>query len=391
MYPQTLRNHFPEPRTDTHKGGFTMALYIGLMSGTSADAIDVALADFSREHGIRQVASLEKKWTEEDRKVINSLCVSGNDEIHRAGLFGCRYARMAAEGIEELLRRNHLSPKDIRAIASHGQTVRHEPQNAFSVQLGNHALLAALTGIDVTCDFRAMDLALNGQGAPLVPAFHREVCASPDVPRYIVNIGGISNVSVLIPGHPVVGFDTGPGNTMIDLMARTYLNASSDFDGACAAAGNVDIGILEELLNEPYFEKEPPKSTGRELFNADYLKRSPKLADLSLNDRFATVTELTAVTVINGINRFGEKGEIYVCGGGCHNGHLMRRLASHAAESGHLKLACTSEIGVDPDYLEAVAFAWLGYKFINGESVDMTGITGASRACIMGALYPAPK
>ena len=368
-----------------------MALYIGLMSGTSADAIDVALVDFQKGGRIRLVAALEKKWSEEDRKAINALCTPGENEIHRAGMFGCRYAQAAAEGIRELLIRQKLTPEDITAIASHGQTVRHEPENGFSVQLDNHALLAALTGIDVTCDFRSMDLALGGQGAPLVPAFHQEICASPDTPRYIVNIGGISNVSVLIPGRNVSGFDTGPGNTMIDLLARKYLNQPSDFSGEHASSGTVSAEALEELLDEPYFKAEPPKSTGRELFNGDYLNRSSILQNLCPDDMLATVTELTAVTIVQGIDLFGEKGEIYVCGGGCHNSHLMERIAFHAGRSGHLKVAGIREIGVDPDYLEAMAFAWLGYKFINREKIDMTGITGSSEPEIMGALYPAPK
>ena len=368
-----------------------MALYIGLMSGTSADAIDVALVDIRDDGSLKPVAALERKWTGEDKKIINDLCIPGNDEIHRAGLFGCRYAKAAAEGVGEILKRTGLSPKDITAIASHGQTVRHEPENGFSVQLGNHALLAALTGIDVTCDFRSMDLAMGGQGAPLVPAFHQETCASPDVPRYIVNIGGISNVSALIPGKPVIGFDTGPGNTMIDLLARTYLNSPGDFGGNAAAGGKVDADVLDELLDEPYFRKLPPKSTGRELFNADYLRRSERLNRLPVNDMLATVTELTAVTIIKGIDLIGDRGEIYVCGGGCHNTHLMRRLAFHAAAAGHLKTDSTLSLGVDPDYLEAMAFAWLGYRFMNRIPVNMTGITGASVPLVMGAFYPAPK
>lgn len=368
-----------------------MALYIGLMSGTSADGIDAALADFTPGKKIQMLDTSFTAWTEEDRSTISSLCTPGDNELHLAGLFSCRYAETAAGAVMKLLQKNDLTPGDITAVASHGQTVRHEPQNGFSVQIGNHAMLAAITGIDVVCDFRSADIALGGQGAPLVPAFHQEICAHPDIPRYVVNIGGIANVSVLIPGTTVTGFDTGPGNTIIDALARKYLNQYSDFDGKTAASGKPAEEIINRMIAEtPYFMEPAPKSTGRELFNLDYLEAFPDLKSLSISDLFATVTELTARTIVDGIGMYRTPGEIYVCGGGSHNPHLMKRISELAHNAGHLLTGTTNDIGVDPDYLEALAFAWLGYKFINKEQIDMREITGTSAKEILGALYPHP-
>lgn len=367
-----------------------MALYMGLMSGTSADGLDLVLADFRADAPVKIVAAGETPWTPADRKLINALCVPGDDEIRRARLFGNRYAEAAAGAVLGMLRENGLRPADVRAVASHGQTVRHEPALGFTVQLGNHALLAALTGIDVVCDFRAADITLGGQGAPLVPAFHREILGDPAVPRFIVNVGGIANVTALIPGRETTGFDTGPGNTLMDLTAAAAFGEPSDLNGRRAAAGRVSAEALRELADDPYFAKAPPKSTGRELFNAGYLAARPAFARLAPEDKLATLAEFTALTVIAGVDLFGIPGEIYVCGGGCRNAFLMARLGARAAASGHRRLASVSALGVDPDFLEALAFAWLGYKFVNREPVDLRPVTGASRPAVLGALYPRP-
>lgn len=367
-----------------------MALYIGLMSGTSVDGIDAILVDFTKDAKPRIIATKVEPWTDDESNQINKLCIKGDNEIHRAGIVGNMYALKCASLVKDILTGTGLKAADITAIASHGQTIRHEPNNGFSVQIGNHARLAALTGINVVCDFRSMDLACGGQGAPLVPAFHSEICAVPDRNRFIVNIGGIANVTALIPGKPIIGFDTGPGNTLLDLLARSTINKKCDVNGTISSSGNINQGMVNIFLNDPYFEQKPPKSTGRELFNGAFLNKCQTMNLISVADRFATIAEVTALSIVNGINSLGAKGEIFICGGGVHNNHLMHRIEYHAKKSGHSLVAPISALGIDPDFLEAFAFAWLGYKFMNHECLDLHCITGAKIPSILGCFYPHP-
>jgi anhydro-N-acetylmuramic acid kinase len=367
-----------------------MSLFIGLMSGTSVDGIDCVLIDFTQNQPSRVIATKTQPWTNDEKAKINALCSPGNNELHLAGEVGVMYAVKASKIIKDLLSSLNKHPFEIEAIASHGQTVRHEPENGFSIQLGNHALLAALTGIDVICDFRAMDIALVGQGAPLVPAFHKEICQLPDRCRYIVNIGGIANVTALIPGKPVIGFDTGPGNTLIDFMAQNLLNRQCDLNGEIAKSGKINEKVLDFYLNTPYFKELPPKSTGRELFNTSFIDKCQIIHTLSVADKLATITELTAKSIIQGINLIGFKGEILVCGGGVHNEYLMERIRANASDAGYPLVASIGVIGIDPDFLEAFAFAWLGYKFKAKEKIELSSITGARISGILGCLYPSP-
>ncbi len=367
-----------------------MSLFIGLMSGTSVDGIDCVLVDFAQDGKSRIIATKTVQWTVAEKNKINRLCSSGKDELHLAGEVGNLYAYKAANVVNSMLALLKLHPFEIEAIASHGQTVRHEPQNGFTIQLGNHALLAALTGIDVICDFRSMDIALGGQGAPLVPAFHKEICQAPNKYRYIVNIGGIANVTALIPGSPVLGFDTGPGNTLIDLLARSNLNMPCDAGGEIARKGKINEPLLSVYLNHPYFKKLPPKSTGREVFNNTFIDACQLFHSIPLEDRFATLTELTARTIIMGIDLVGVKGEIFICGGGVHNDFLMERLRVNAKAASYPAIASIEVLGIDPDFLEAYAFAWLGYKFMRREKIDLCPITGAKQAGILGCHYPTP-
>ncbi len=367
-----------------------MGLFIGLMSGTSIDGIDAVLVDF-KDNGTSQIiATCGVNWTPQEKDMFNSLCQPGSNEIHRAGLAGNIYAEKAGELINNLLKISPFSAEDIEAIGSHGQTIRHEPDEGFTVQIGNHAKLAALTNIDVVCDFRSMDIACGGEGAPLVPAFHKEICAIPNRTRFIVNIGGIANVTALIPNKHVFGFDTGPGNTLMDNVAQRFLNQPCDKGGEVASKGDIKHDIVNYYLQDPYFSKQPPKSTGRELFNKDFLNRCQRFNLLSVEDKLATATELTAVSIINGINSLGPRGEIYICGGGLHNNFLMSRLEHYANLSNHTCLKSIESIGVDPDYLEAYAFAWLAYKFKRHSPIDMSWVTGAKRPSILGCLYPHP-
>lgn len=365
-----------------------MAYYIGLMSGTSIDGIDCVLADFSENRKPEYLAGVALDWSPEDRRMFGSLTSPGNDEIHRAGIAGCRYAEKAAEAIHTLLEKNGLAPDDIVAVASHGQTIRHEPENGFTVQIGNHALLAALSGIDVVADFRSADIALGGQGAPLVPAFHQEILSSENSNRFIINIGGISNVTALIPGRKTSGYDLGPGNTLSDLLAEKLFNIPCDRDGILASEGTVNENALRCFLQNPYFSARPPKSTGRELFNEGFLLKFPGFETLSPRDQMATVCELTARSIAEGLDFLEAKGDIYICGGGCHNSYLMKRISALARTHGHGRVATVQELGIDPDFLEGFAFAWLGYCFMKRIPVNMTCITGSRRPVIMGCLYP---
>jgi len=365
-----------------------MAYYIGLMSGTSIDGIDCVLADFSENRKPEYLSGVALDWSPEERRMFGSLTSPGNDEIHRAGIAGCRYAEKAAQAIQLLLEKNGLSPEAITAVASHGQTIRHEPENGFTVQIGNHALLAALSGIDVVADFRSADIALGGQGAPLVPAFHQEILGSEKEKRFIVNIGGISNVTALIPGRKTSGYDLGPGNTLSDLLAEKLFNIPCDRDGLLASAGTVNEDALRCFLQDPYFRVRPPKSTGRELFNEDFLMKFPGFEIMPPRDQLATACELTARSIVEGLDFLEAKGSVYVCGGGCHNSHLMKRIGVLARDRGHAMVATVKDLGIDPDFLEGFAFAWLGYRFMKRIPVNMTCITGSRHPVIMGCLYP---
>ena len=367
-----------------------MTFYIGLMSGTSIDGIDCVLADFKEDGKPEYVSGLEMPWSPEDRRMFSALTAPGPDEIHRAGIAGCRYAERAAEAVKALLAKNSLSPGDIRAVASHGQTIRHEPEHGFTAQIGNHALLAALTGIDVVADFRSADIALGGQGAPLVPAFHQEILGSAEDTRFIINIGGISNVTALIPGRRVTGYDLGPGNTLMDLLALKLFNAPCDRDGLWASQGRVNEAALSLFTEDPFFKATPPKSTGRELFNEQFLMRFPGFETLPPRDQLATACELTARSIADGLNYLEEKGDIYICGGGCHNAYLIERIRELALKRGHRKVTTVSDLGIDPDFLEGFAFAWLGYRFIMRQPVNMTSVTGSRAPAVMGCLYPRP-
>ena len=367
-----------------------MALFIGLMSGTSADGIDVVLVDFTKNKPFQIIATYMEPWTKADQDLINNLCSAKTTDLRNIGLLGNTYAQTAARAINKLLKAVNIGAERVTAIASRGKTIRHEPHLGYSMQIANNALLATLTKIDVVADFRSMDIALGGQGAPVVPIFHNEILRSPNSNRFIVNIGGISNVSALIPNHDVIGFDTGPGNTMLDLMARNLLGQPHDTNGDVARKGKIHYEVIDVFLKEPYFELKPPKSTGRELFNGDFLNRCQFFQTFSIEDKFATITELTALTIIDGINALQYRGEIFLCGGGIHNTFLVERIKEHAITKGHRYVGLINELGVDPDYIEALAFAWLGYKFVNAEKIDMKNVTGASKPAIYGCLYPHP-
>jgi anhydro-N-acetylmuramic acid kinase len=378
-----------------------MTLYIGLMSGTSLDGVDGVLVDFSADarSGLHVVADAHVAMPPSLGAELLALNSSGPDELQRAALAANALARLQAEVVAQLLIKADLEPEQVRAVGSHGQTVRHRPGEfdgtGFTTQLNNGALLAEACGIDVVCDFRSRDVAAGGQGAPLVPAFHRDVFASI-TPRAILNIGGIANLTLLpstaesapTDGATLRGFDTGPGNALMDHWCKLHTDAPYDDDGRWAASGTVDGMLLVELMADAYFRKSPPKSTGRDLFNADWLAQALARAGgtRAPADVQATLLELTARSAIDALRTTAPgTRELLVCGGGALNGALMARLA--ALWPG-LAVATTDSAGLPAQQVEAAAFAWLAKQFCERLPGNHPKVTGAAGLRVLGALYP---
>ena len=360
--------------------------YIGVMSGTSLDGLDIALIEQGEQcqllahHYLPLPAPL--------RKQLLDLCSPGADELARAAIAEQHWATLAAQGINELLERQGLSPSAIRAIGSHGQTVRHEPARGFTVQIGNPALLAELTGISVVADFRRRDVAAGGQGAPLVPAFHQALFQRPGVARAILNVGGFSNLSLLEDGSPTLGFDCGPGNVLMDAWIERQLGEAFDRDGAWAASGQLQQSLLDSLLSDPFFAGTGPKSTGRELFNMPWLmghlQQQPALKS---EDVQATLLELTAVSIVRSLLQAQPHcQELLVCGGGAHNKALLARLQALLPNA---QVKDTDALGVPADWVEAMAFAWLAHCCLDGIPANRPEVTGARGLRVLGAIYPA--
>jgi anhydro-N-acetylmuramic acid kinase len=366
-------------------------LYIGLMSGTSTDGVDGVLARIAPDAPPQVLAQASLPMPGDLRRTLLSLNAAGPDELERAARAALALAECYAETAASLLRLGAVTANDIAAIGAHGQTVRHRPDLGYTIQLNAPALLAERTGVPVVADFRARDVAAGGQGAPLVPAFHAAIFAS-DAPRAVLNLGGIANVTLLAPGRPVRGFDTGPANMLLDEWCRRHTGQDYDHDGAFAAAGKADLNILEYLVaSEPWLATRPPKSTGRDLFNAGWLDARLNAWDgycrrLTPQDIQATLQRFTARTVAQAIEREApDTHDVLVCGGGTRNGGLMRDLA----ECLNRPVAPTDDHGVPAQSVEALAFAWLAYAHMNGIPAGMPEVTGARGPRVLGALYPA--
>jgi len=355
------------------------------MSGTSVDAIDAVLADFGLPES-RVLVSAQVPFQPQLRAELQALQCSGPDELHRAALAANALMDGCAEAVFAVLRATSLEPAAIAAIGLHGQTVRHRPDLGYTTQLANAARLAEATGITVVADFRSRDVAAGGQGAPLVPAFHAALFSQPDRHRVVINLGGIANITDLRPDGSVRGFDTGPGNTLLDGWCERHTGERFDRDGAWAASGRVIIELLLALQADPYFALPPPKSTGRERFNLRWLEQHVK-PSYAPADVQRTLVGLTAETVARATAAHcGETAEILVCGGGAHNVTLMQELMRQLAPR---RVVTTAFYGVPVNEMEALAFAWLARQALTGRPGNLPGVTGARGTRVLGAIYRA--
>ncbi|MDO6524448.1 anhydro-N-acetylmuramic acid kinase [Motilimonas sp. 1_MG-2023] len=358
--------------------------YIGLMSGTSLDGLDICIVDFSDQ----KVNSLYGKtfpiptWMKED---ILGICQGQSLTLAQLGQLDHKIGLFHGNCVNQALQEAGLSSNDIKAIGSHGQTVYHQPdsEHPFTMQIGDANLIAAITDVVTVADFRRMDMAYGGQGAPLVPAFHQALFSHPKQGRIVLNIGGIANLTVLLPNEPTLGYDTGPGNMLLNAWISTQLKQEYDSGGDWAASGNIIPELLDTFLAEPYFNIEPPKSTGRELFNLAWLKLQLK-PEYRSEDIQQTLLMLTAHSVAEQVKRFEKAKELLICGGGVHNTALINTLKTLLPE--HV-VHSTQAVNIDPDFVEAIAFAWLAKQRIEGKPGNLPIVTGAQKKVCLGAVY----
>ncbi len=360
------------------------SLVVGLMSGTSLDGVDAALVDFSGSHP-RTLATFWQPYSPDIRRQALQLQAARHDEIHAAALFANQLAHCYAEAVRDVLAKSGTHPEHVAAIGCHGQTIRHQPAAGYSAQLNNPALLAELTGITVVADFRSRDIAAGGQGAPLVPAFHAVAFGDPKRHRVILNIGGIANLTDLNPGRPVRGFDCGPGNLLMDAWIERHKGLRYDEAGNWAGQGQVLRELLHSLLADTFFATSPPKSCGRDEFNVPWLERHLDGTERP-EDVQATLLELTVLSVAMAIENWcGNPDELFVCGGGAQNVALMARLQQRLPDR---RVATTDSLDQPADWVEAVAFAWLAWRTLRGETGNLPEVTGARGPRILGAIYP---
>jgi len=368
--------------------------YIGLMSGTSADGIDLALVEFDDNernlaNGANLIASYYQAYDNDTQQKIMSLYNASNNEIDRAGSLNIELAQQFSQAIMLFLEQEQLSPADIVAIGSHGQTIRHRPVKSqhtttpFTLQIGCLQTLALLTGIRVVGDFRTKDIALGGQGAPLVPAFHQAIFGSTEKDVFVVNIGGIANITFLPKNsrHKTTGFDTGPGNALMDYWFGLHQSGRYDAQGQWANSGQICNNLLQAMLSDTYFSQPAPKSTGREYFNAQWLAKFVDNSSLKPADIQATLTALTAETITQEISRLSTKSDVYLCGGGIENNYLVsllnQKLNMHSIVNTHSK-------NINSDSLEAMAFAWFALAFDKNIPGNIPAVTGASKQAVLG-------
>ena len=364
-------------------------LYIGVMSGTSLDGVDAVLADFSQ--GVRVLGHSSQVFSNDLRQSLLRLNQSGSDELHTASLAANQLALIYASAVHDLLHQTGFQPTEVSAIGAHGQTVRHQPGLhdgvGYTLQINNPSLLAERTGIRVVADFRSRDIAAGGQGAPLVPAFHQHVFAQAGHTVAVLNLGGISNLSVLTD-LAVTGFDCGPGNVLLDHWCQQHTGQAFDRDGALAASGQVNPDLLSLFMNDPFFRKAPPKSTGRDLFHAAWLASHLKaFTHASVADVQATLTAFTARACADDVLRYAPDAQrLLVCGGGAYNRCLMQMLQQFLPG---IAVHSTEHHGLPPLQVEAAAFAWLARQTCLHLPGNLPAVTGASGPRVLGAIYPA--
>ncbi|ATV42332.1 anhydro-N-acetylmuramic acid kinase [Pectobacterium brasiliense] len=361
--------------------------YIGVMSGTSLDGVDVVLAAID-EHTVAQQASYCHPIPQDIKMAILGMCQGQAVTLSALGQLDTRLGILFAEAVLTLLKETALGAQDITAIGCHGQTVWHEPTGdaPCTLQIGDNNRVAALTGITTVGDFRRRDLAYGGQGAPLVPSFHHALLLHPVERRIVLNIGGIANLSLLVPGAPVRGYDTGPGNMLLDAWIWRHCAQPYDKDAALAMSGQVNPLLLRRMLTDPYFALRAPKSTGREYFNLGWLERMlAGLPPIAPQDVQATLVELTAVSIAEQVMLVGGCERLLVCGGGARNPLIMARLSALLPG---IEVSTTDECGVSGDDMEALAFAWLASRTLSGLPGNLPSVTGASQETVLGAIYP---
>ncbi|CAH8223586.1 anhydro-N-acetylmuramic acid kinase [Vibrio aestuarianus] len=367
----------------------TCERYIGVMSGTSMDGVDTALVEINDQH-IRLLAHDDFPMPDALKQRLLEICIGQPTNLKMIGELDHQLGHLFAEAVHALLDKSGYQASDIRAIGCHGQTVFHQPTGdyPFTMQIGDANIISTQTGIDTVADFRRKDMALGGQGAPLVPAFHDTIFKSTDSTVVVLNIGGIANISVLRPQQKVLGYDTGPGNMLMDAWCFEHTGRSFDLDGAWARTGQLNQPLLTLLCQEPYLALSAPKSTGRELFNRPWLQQ--KIAGLSVaaQDVQRTLCEYTALTIATEVNQyqFGPHPELLLCGGGARNPLLVECLQTHLPS---WRIAPTSSKGVDSDYMEAMAFAWLAHRRMHNLPSNLPEVTGSRSLASLGVIYSA--
>ena len=363
-------------------------LYIGLMSGTSIDGIDACLVDFT-DNKFKLIASHYQAYPATTRDLLAQVIQAKQLNLSDLARLDHELAILNSQAVNNLLKESQHQASDIHAIGYHGQTVFHEPagDNPNSIQLGDPDVLVNKTGITTVADFRRMDMAAGGEGAPLAPAFHQFLFRSETEDRAILNIGGIANLTLLPAdsNKPVTGFDTGPGNCLLDEWNALHTNQPYDKNGAWAKQGQLNRHILDDLLDDPYFAKAAPKSTGREYFHLNWLKQKTDLSSLEANDVQTTLAYLTVTTITEAVLHYAPNTkQLFVCGGGAHNAFLLSLLQEQLDS---IKVSTTEKLGLSPDWVEACAFAWLARQRILQLPGNIPSVTGATKQVILGALY----
>lgn len=361
------------------------SLYIGLMSGTSLDGADAALVDLQTLPP-RCIATAHLDYPADLRAAALALHAPGADDLHTAALFGNRLADLYADTVAAVLEKARLAPAAVSALGAHGQTMRHNPAAGYTLQLLNGARLAERTGITTVCDFRSRDIAAGGQGAPLVPAFHDAVFRSANEHRIVLNLGGIANLTDLAPGKPTRGFDTGPGNMLLDAWIQHTQGKLYDAQGAWGASGKASEALIGRLMQHAFLDLPPPKSCGREEFNLQWLLGLLEGNEAPV-DVQASLVELTARSVVDAIHAHcGEPDALFVCGGGARNDWLVQTIRQQLPAT---RVAATDTLGMPAEWVEAIAFAWLAQQTLLGRPGNLPAVTGALGPRILGAIYPA--